>query len=260
MAEVTRHEHGSFTWAELATSDPKAAKAFYGGLFGWTMLDNPMGPGPDDIYTRLQIGGRDVGALYKMRPEQAALGVPPNWGTYFTVSKVDETTKKVKAAGGNVIMEPFDVMDFGRMSVVQGPEGAVFSLWQAGTHIGFERVNENDMPGWTELQTPDLAGSGKFLADVIGFTLKVDPDGAYAELQRGDASVGGIRPMGEGEPFPPHWLIYFQVADADATVQKAQSLGARVLMPAMDIEEVGRFAVLADPQGAAFAVIRLAMA
>lgn len=258
MTEVTRHEHGSFTWAELATSDPKAAKSFYTSLFGWSFEDGPMGPGPEDIYTRLQIGGKDVGALYKMRPEQSQQGVPPNWGTYFTVSRVDDAAKKVKPAGGNVLMEPFDVMDYGRMAVVQGPEGAVFSLWQAGTHWGFQRAGENNMPGWTELQTTDATRSGKFLADVIGFTLKTDPDGAYTELQRGGTSIGGMRPMGAGEPFPPHWLIYFQVADADATVSRAKSLGATVLMPAMDIEKVGRFAVLADPQGAAFAVIKLA--
>lgn len=260
MTEVTRHEHGSFTWAELATSDPKAAKAFYTSLFGWTILESPMGPGPDDIYTRLQLSGKDVGALYKMRPEQASQGVPPNWGTYFTVSKVDEATKKVKAAGGNVLMEPFDVMGYGRMSVVQGPEGAAFSFWQAGTHIGFQRIGEDNTAGWTELQTPDAANSGKFLADVIGLSLKTDASGSYTELQRGGTSIGGIRPIGPDEPFPPHWLIYFQVADCDATVAKAKSLGAAILMPPMDIEKVGRFAVLADPQRAAFAVIKLAAA
>jgi predicted enzyme related to lactoylglutathione lyase len=260
MAEVTSHEHGAFTWAELATSDPGAAKAFYTKLFGWSVLDTPMGPGPDDVYTRLQIGGKDVGALYKMRPEQASMGVPPNWGTYFTVANVDQTTKKVKPAGGSVLAEPFDVMDFGRMSAVQGPEGAVFSLWQAGTHIGQQRINEDNVPCWTELQTPDAAKSGKFLADVIGFSLKGDASGNYTELQRGATSIGGIRPMGKEEGIPPHWLIYFMVADADASVKKAQSLGAKVLMPAMNMEKVGRFAVLADPQGAAFAVFKPAMA
>lgn len=258
MAEVTSHEPGSFTWAELSTSDPKAAKAFYTALFGWTILDSPMGPGPDDIYTRLQIGGKDVGALYKMKPEQAAMGVPPNWGTYFTVKSADETAKKAKAAGGAVIAGPFDVMDYGRMAVIQGPEGAVFSIWQPGTHYGFQRVGEDNTAGWTELQTTDAAKSTRFLADVMGWTMKVDPKGAYTEFQRGGKSVGGIRPMGGSEPFPPHWLIYFQLADCDATVAKARSLGGTVLMPAMDIEKVGRFAVLADPQGAAFAVIKLA--
>jgi predicted enzyme related to lactoylglutathione lyase len=217
-----------------------------------------MGPGPDDVYTQLQIGGRSVAALCKLRPEQSQQGVPPNWGTYFTVESVDETTKKVKASGGNVLAEPFDVMDYGRMSVVQGPEGAVFSLWQAGTHAGFQRICEDNTAGWTELQTRDAAGSGQFLADTIGFTLKVDPKGDYTELQRGGTSVGGIRLMGKDEPFPPHWLVYFQVADADTTIRKAESLGGTVLMPSMDMESVGRFAVLADPQGAAFAVIKLA--
>ena len=259
MAEVTSHEPGSFTWAELATSDPKAAKTFYTGLFGWTIEDNPMGPGPDDIYTRLQVGGKDVGALYKMRPEQAAMGVPPNWGTYFTVKSADETAKKVKAAGGTVVAEPFDVMDYGRMAVVQGPEGAVFSIWQPGTHWGFQRVGEDNTSGWTELQTNDAAKSTKFLADVFGWTMKEDPKGAYTEFQVGARSVGGIRPMGKDEAFPPHWLIYFQLADCDKTVAKAKSLGGTVLMPAMDFEDVGRFAVLADPQGAVFAIIKLAV-
>lgn len=258
MTEVDRHEPGSFSWAELATSDPKAAKSFYTRLFGWSYEDSPMGPGPDDVYTQFQIGGRNVGALYKLRPEQSQQGVPPNWGTYFTVKSVDETTKKVKAGGGKVVAEPFDVMDYGRMSVVAGPEGAVFSLWQAGTHAGFQRIFEDNTAGWTELQTRDAARSGKFLADTIGFTLKADTNGEYTELQRGGTSVGGIRLMGKGEPFPPHWLIYFQVADADAAIRKAESLGGKVLMPAMDMEKVGRFAVLADPQAAAFAVIKLA--
>ena len=78
MTEVTKHEHGSFSWAELATSDPKAAKAFYSGLFGWSIVDTPIGPGPEDVYTRLQIGGKDVAALHKLHPGQVAAGVPPN--------------------------------------------------------------------------------------------------------------------------------------------------------------------------------------
>ncbi len=257
MSEVTKHEPGSFCWAELATSDPKAAKVFYTSLFGWTFVDNQVGPGPEDIYTRLQIAGKDIGALYKMREDQRQQGMPPNWASYFTVENVDETTKKVKSNGGNVISEPFDVMEYGRMSVVQGPEGAVFCLWQAGTHIGFQRVGENSTAGWTELQTPDPVKSGEFLAKVIGWTLKAEPSGAYIELQRGGTSVAGIRPMGAGEAFPPHWLIYFQVSDCDAAAAQAKSLGANVLVPAMDVEKVGRFTVLADPQGAAFALIRL---
>ena len=90
MTRVTRHEPGSFSWAELATSDPRGAKEFYGSLFGWTPVDNPMGPGPNDVYTRMQLGGSDVGALYKMIPEQASQGVPPNWLCYVTVSHADD--------------------------------------------------------------------------------------------------------------------------------------------------------------------------
>jgi len=259
MTEVTRHDQGSFSWAELATSDAKAAKSFYTSLFGWSFGDTPIGPGPEDVYTTLTIGGKSVAALHKLHPGQAAAGVPPNWMTYFTVTDVDATTKKVKAAGGTVLVEPFDVMDLGRMSVVQGPEGAIFSLWQAGKHIGQQLINQDNVPCWTELQTKDAVRSGQFLSDVVGLGLKTGPDGSYIELQRGGTSIGGIRLLGKDEQMPPHWLIYFMVPDADAAVKKAQSLGAKVLMPAMNIEKVGRFAVLADPQGAAFAVFKPSM-
>ena len=129
MTVVTRHEPGSFCWAELATTDGDAAKRFYGGLFGWAGEDSPAGP--DMIYTMLKKNGKSVGALYKIRPEQK--GMPPNWMTYVTVASVDETAKKAKDLGGKLLMEPFDVMDVGRMTVVQDPQGAMFSLWQPKT-------------------------------------------------------------------------------------------------------------------------------
>ena len=118
MTEIAKHEPGSFSWAELATSDPAAAKKFYTSLFGWSIKDNPMGPGPDDVYTLLQIGGKDVAALYKMMKEQAQQGVPPNWMCYVTVENADETAKKAKSLGGTVITETvFAWPGLGRLAV-----------------------------------------------------------------------------------------------------------------------------------------------
>jgi uncharacterized protein len=259
MPEVQRHEPGSFTWAELGTSDPAAAKSFYGSLFGWTFVDSPMGPGPDDVYTRFQLSGKDVGATYKLMKEQREKGVPPNWGSYITVANVDETAKRVSSLGGTVIQEPFDVMDYGRMAVLTDPTGGVISLWQPGKHIGFQRVGEPGTPCWTELATRDMKTAARFYSSLIGWKLKEAPDGSYTEFQLGDGrSIGGMRPIQKEEgPVPPHWMIYVQVKDCDATAAQVTKLGGKTFMPPTDIPKTGRFATFADPQGALFAVIKL---
>jgi uncharacterized protein len=114
MPEITKYPVGAFSWAELATSDASAAKAFYSKLFGWTYEDSSQGP--DMVYTRLQKAGKDVGGLYAMRPDQK--GMPPNWGAYFTVKSADESAKRAGEEGGKILMGPFDVMEYGRMAVI----------------------------------------------------------------------------------------------------------------------------------------------
>lgn len=257
MTEVTRHEPGSFSWVELATSDPAAARSFYTALFGWTTADTPMGPGPDAVYTRLQLSGKDIGALYKMMKEQAEQGVPPNWLCYVTVASADDTAQKAKDLGATVLAGPFDVEDYGRMAMLQDPEGAVFAVWQPRKHIGIQRVEEVGAPCWCELSTRDAAKAGKFYAGLFGWGLKTS-DPAYHEILRGTAPIGGIMPMPpEMEGVPPHWGVYFQVADCDATAAKAKALGGQICFGPHDIPKVGRFAVIQDPQGAVFSVIRL---
>jgi hypothetical protein len=140
MVEKSKHDPGTFCWVELATSDGAAAKKFYTSLFGWTVDDVPGGGG---IYTMLQKNGKDAGALYQLGPEQQ--GVPPHWNSYVCVQSADGTAAVAKKLGGNIIMEPFDIMEHGRMAVVQDPTGAVFSLWQPKGHIGAQVVNE---PAW----------------------------------------------------------------------------------------------------------------
>jgi predicted enzyme related to lactoylglutathione lyase len=255
MTEVTKHEPGSFSWAELATSDPQSAKKFYSGLFGWSIKDNPMGE--DFVYTLLQIGGKDVAALYKMMKEQADQGVPPNWMCYVAVENADETAQKAKSLGGKVIAEPFDVMDYGRMAVIQDPEGAILSIWQPRTHAGVQRVDEPNTMCWCELSTRDAARAGKFYTGLFGWGLKTS-DPAYHEILRGGVPIGGILPMTpEMKDVPAHWGLYFQVVDCDGAVAKAKALGGQVCMGPLDIPKTGRFAVLQDPQGAFFNVIKL---
>ncbi len=259
MTEVTRHEPGSLCWAELATTDPRAAKAFYTALFGWTFADSPMGPGPEDIYTRLQLSGKDVGALYRMMKEQEGQGVPPNWLTYVAVARTDEAAKKTKALGGRVLAEPFDVQDFGRMAMLQDPAGATFAVWQAGTHTGAQRINEPGSLCWMELATSDPAGARIFYSGLFGWGWKesTDPDMPYTELQVGGRSIGGMMPIRpDAGSMPPHWGIYWMVSDCSATVARAKALGATLCFGPQDMPKVGRFAVVQDPQGAAFSIFQ----
>ena len=255
MTEVTRHPPGSFSWAELASTDTKAAKAFYTALFGWTFVDGPMGPGPEDIYTRLQLGGKDVGALYPMMQEQRAQGAPPFWLAYVTVANADEAAERTRDLGGKVCADPFDVMDYGRMAILQDPTGATLAVWQPGTHSGAERVGEPGAICWLELSTNDAEKAGRFYTGVFDWGLKPDPE--YSEITRGGTPIGGIMTMPpEMRGVPPHWSVYFMVTSCDASADRAKSLGGAVLFGPKDIEKVGRFAVIQDPQGASFSIFQ----
>ncbi len=257
MPRIERHEPGTFCWAELATSDGPAAKRFYTELFGWIADDNPMGEGM--VYTMLRLGDGQVGALYPMGPDEAGGGVPPHWNSYVSVESADEAAAKARAAGGTVLAEPFDVMDFGRMAVLQDPTGAVVGVWQPKQHVGATVVDEVNAPCWYECLTKDPAAAARFYGSVFGWTTKQDPaTSEYTELYLGKKVVGGMMPIGaEWGPVPSHWMVYFAVADCDATVEKTRSKGGAVRKPATDFAGIGRFAILADPQGAGFAIIRL---
>jgi predicted enzyme related to lactoylglutathione lyase len=257
MAERTSYAPGTPSWVDLQTSDPAAAKQFYGELFGWTYDDQPV----DDVnvYSMAQVRGHDVAAISGLG-EQAAQGVPPHWNSYITVADIEAAVAKVAPAGGTVFAPPFDVMDAGRMAVVQDPTGAIFELWQAKEHIGAGLVNEPGSFTWTELITPDIPKAAAFYNAVLGWDAVTQggPDMPYTEFKLGDTSIaGGMNPPMPG--IPPSWGIYFAVADTDATVAKTTALGGSLVNGPMDIEP-GRFAVLADPQGAYFNVIKMAQA
>ncbi len=260
MQETPTYAPGTFCWVELGTTDGEAAKKFYTELFGWTFTDHPMGPGM--VYTMLQLEGKDIGALYTMSDEMITQGIPPNWLSYALVASADESAAKAKELGGTLMKEPFDVMDVGRMAVVQDPTGAVFALWQAGTNKGAGIVNVPNSFVWNELATPDTTRAGEFYSGLFGWTTNVQQLGpmTYTTFRNNDRPAGGMyTPAPEMADTPPHWLVYFAVDDCDAKVAQANELGARTIAPPMDIPSTGRFAMLLDPQGAAFAIIKLTM-
>jgi uncharacterized protein len=259
MQETTDYAPGTFCWVEAGTTDGEAAKKFYTELFGWDFTDSPIGPGK--VYTMLKLDGKDVGALYEMPPEMTSAGVPPHWMSYVSVASADETAAKAKELGATLMKEPFDVFDVGRMAVIQDPTGAVFALWQAGTHKGAAVVNVPNSFCWNELATPDTAKAGDFYTSLFGWGKNVKemgPDFKYTLFINGDRQAGGMyTPTPEMGEIPPNWLVYFAVDDPDAKLKKANELGAKTIAPAMDIPDVGRFAVIQDPQGAVFGIIRL---
>ena len=258
MQETPEYAPGTFCWVELGTTDGEAAKKFYTQLFDWTFTDSPIGPGM--VYTMLKLNGKDVGALYKMPEEMTSQGIPPNWLSYVSVKSADETSDKAKTLGGALMKEPFDVMDVGRMSVIQDPTGAVFAIWQAGTHAGAGIYNVPNSLCWNELATPDTAKAGEFYSGLFGWGKEVKDMGemTYTLFINGERQAGGMyKPTPEMGEIPPNWLAYFAVDDADAKVAKANELGGTIIVPPMDIPGVGRFAVIQDPQGAVFGIIEL---
>ena len=254
MSKIESYAPGSFCWAELATTDAPAAKHFYGEMFGWTAVDIPM---PEGVYTLFQAGGNDAAAVYTARP-----GVPVHWGVYFSVASADESAAEIEPCGGKLIAGPFDAHDAGRMAIGQDPQGAMFSLWQAKRHIGATHGGPLDKVVWPELTTTDPAAAAGFYARLFGWRTKPETgvaEAPYTEWLNGGASIGGLLPMhgDQWQGVPPHWMIYITVADCTERAARAGQLGGQICVPPTDIPNVGRFAVIADPQGAAFSLIQM---
>ncbi len=261
MATITSHRPGSFCWFELGTTDQPAAKRFYHSLFGWAADDTPMGP--DEYYTLFKLDGRDAAAGYTLRKDQQEHHVPAHWMIYVAVENADAAAQKAASLGGNVLAPPFDVMEHGRMSVIQDPTGGTFCVWQPKTNPGTGVAQQDGTVVWADLNSTDPAKASAFYQKLFGWHITggkdmspVGPD-AYGHIVNGQDFIGGVAPRGTLPPgVPSHWLLYFQVPDCDKTVAQTTAAGGRVLMPATSMENVRRFAVLTDPQGAAFAVVQ----
>ncbi len=260
MPHIEKHPPGAFCWIELATTDQNAAKSFYGALFGWAVYDVPMGP--NDCYTMFQLEGRDTAAAYTLRREQRSQGVPPHWMIYVGTESADTTADRAAQLEGKVLAPPFDVYDVGRMAVLQDPTGATFSVWQAKKHSGTGIAGVDGTLCWADLSTPNQERAGSFYSGLFGWKIvKEDEDPAhnYWHIVNGEEFIGGIPPASQRNPnIPPHWLAYFAVSDCDAKATKAKQLDAKLFLPPMNVEDVGRMAVLADPQGAVFAIFQAA--
>jgi predicted enzyme related to lactoylglutathione lyase len=252
MGRRASYTPGTFSWTDLTTTDQDAAKRFYGELFGWTSVDNPVGDGI--VYSMMQLDGADVGAISPQPEQQRDAGVPPTWNSYITVENADAALERAEQLGGGVHAEAFDVMEAGRMGVVQDPQGAFFLVWEPKDHIGAALVNAPGALSWNELATPDIEASARFYSDLFGWTTELiskSPMPYMTIKTRAGRPNGGIRPvMG---PEPPYWAVYFGTDDLDATTDKVSDLGGEKLAGPMELGP-SRFSYVRDPQGAVFAL------
>ena len=250
--EMTDYAPGTPSWVDLGTPDPVAGAVFYTALFGWDIAEGPPEAGGYRMCMYLGVPVAGMGP-------QMNTDMPPWWTTYITVADADETVDRVRAAGGQVFVEPMDVLDVGRMAVLCDTTGAVFSVWQPRAHRGAGRVGEPNTFCWAELATRDTAKAKAFYGEVFGWGANDSPMGAstYTEWTLSGSSVAGMMLM-EGDMWPPelpaHWMVYFAVADTDASAARVRELGGTVIVPPTDIPP-GRFAVCADPQGATFSIL-----
>ena len=252
MGERTEYRPGTFSWVDLATPDPDGAKRFYGELLGWAAEDMPTdGPGP---YTMCRLDGADVAAMMRQADQEREQGIPPHWNSYVTVADLEDAARRAGELGGTVVAEPFDVMDVGRMAVIQDPTGAFLALWEPRDHIGAGRVNEPGCLTWNDLNTSDPDAAREFYAGLFGWTYEKVPsdDVDYWVIRNGERTNGGV--MRTQQPgMPSFWLPYFAVEDVEEAAAKAESLGGGKHAGPIDVPP-GRFSVLHDSAGAVFAV------
>lgn len=256
MFKVTKYPQGTFSWADCVSTDSAKAKQFYADVMGWHINDMPMGDG--QFYTMFEKEGASVAGLGQIQPELAAQGVPSHWNSYVTVDDVDAMAEKARGLGATIIQEPFDVFDSGRMTFFQDPTGARLAMWQPNNHIGAGLVNTPGAMTWNELATRDVDGACKFYSDLFGWETRSAGNQDYYFIRNNGRSNGGIMALSaDWGDAPSTWMVYFSVANVDATVKNAQAKGGTLKSPVTDVPTIGRFAVIGDPAGAACTVIQL---
>jgi len=248
---------GTPCWVDLGTGDMAKATAFYESLLGWDAL---VGPPESGGYVMCQVNGRSVAGIGpKMGPSEA----PSAWTTYLASDDVDATVAKIGPAGGQVLAEPMDVMDVGRMAVAADPGGAVFGIWQSRAHTGMQLANEPGSVTWNENMSRSFAANKAFYQAVFGYDYDdmSSDEFSYATFKTTGDPLGGIGDLGTMAPadIPAHWRTYFAVDSADDAVEAVGKLGGQVLAPPWDTP-YGRMAILADDQGAAFAIMSMSEA
>lgn len=259
--EFSSHQSGTFCWADLATNNAEAAKAFYNKIFGVEALDLPSdGSMP---YTMLNLNNKSVAALYPLAPEHLEMNIPPHWMSYIACDDIHSTVEKVKENGGNVFMGPWEAATFGIGAMIQDPEGAMVGLWQAKSHIGTAFKNIHGTVCWFEHGSHGKPETIKFYENVFGYKAHTQMmgDTEYTTFFLGEYPAAGLYKLPENmSELPAHWLVYFAVDCIETALAVAFNEKAEILMPKMEVPGIGFFAVIRDPQGAVLGLLEAAKA
>jgi predicted enzyme related to lactoylglutathione lyase len=255
MAKVEMRLAGTPAWFDLMTPDLEGARKFYGELFGWTFL---VGPAEMGYYTMCRLGDANAAGM-ALRDKNAPF--PSAWSIYFKSTDINASAEAVKANGGQVMMGPVDVSGEGHMVVCLDPTGAAFGFWQDGRHTGAHVADEPGAMTWADVYTRDGAKAQDFYAKVLDCEAKKMPGGMeYWTLEKNGAPKSGVMHMDDKFPkeIPAHWAVYFAVKDTDASVELIKKNGGKLNMGPFD-SPYGRIAIVSDPFGATFTIIKLSM-
>lgn len=254
MGTRTQYTPGTFSWTDLTTPDQDSAKQFYTALFGWQADDQPIGDGV--VYSLMELEGQSVAAISPQPQQQRDAGAPPLWNSYITVQSADASLDRAAELGAHVHADAFDVMEAGRMGVVQDPQGVFFLVWEPRSNIGASLVNAPGALAWNELHTPDLDAAADFYGQLFGWTVEALPSDEidYRIIKNAEGHSNGGMSATLPPGTPPHWLVYFGAEDADSAAGQVEELGGATLMDPMDLGPGLRIAVVRDPQGAVFAL------
>jgi uncharacterized protein len=243
---------GTPTWIDIMSPSAEAARAFYKSVFGWHYDINPAFGG----YTTARLGDRNTAGVVGDQPD----GPPPSaaWSLYFATNAIDVDVARAVRLGAKLQHPAMSVGDFGSMATLEDPTGAPFSLWQAGSHVGFQVTGEPGSPAWFELYSPDVKKSRDFYAELLGATAEPMPGGLeYYTLKHGVQQLAGVMQIDPAwGAMSAQWVVYFVVANADETVATVLANGGKVFGP-IDDSPFGRLAALADPAGANFKIVQL---
>ncbi len=256
MSERTSYAPGTPCWVDLATPDLEAAERFYGELFGWQIPELPDSAAMGG-YRRAKLNGKDVAGAMPLMEE----GQPPAWNTHISVDDADVIGRAIQENGGTMLAEPMEVSNYGRLAIFTDPEGAFFGIWEPADFAGAELVNEPGTFCWNELNTRDAAAAKDFYGRVFGWEFEDRPTenaNGYVICSVDGNRVAGMLDMGDQMPagIPPHWNTYFAVENVEAAIEQIKASGGNHDFGPIDVE-VGRVAVVQDPWGAFFSVIKL---
>ncbi|WP_068618083.1 VOC family protein [Paenibacillus tuaregi] len=245
------YTEGLFCWAELGSTNPEESGKFYSKLFPWTVQESVFGH--NQTYTVFQYDKQDIAAMYGL----GETTIPSYWGCYIAVNNIEVSSKRAEELGAEMLIAPRRVDDKGSMCAFRDPTGATVALWEAGEHPGAGLIHAPYSMDWHELSTTDLSTAADFYTGLLGWTKEEvrTPTGPYLQFRAGDQYAAGMNQISpEAGSAGSYWSIYFKVPDCDSAVQKAQELGAEIIVPPYTVPGSGRFAAIRDPQGAFFSV------